>query len=107
MATSIYYIEMKTFKYGWKGDEEDYKGIASALGVKTAKPGDKGIVYGADTKPPRVRVNVDAGSGRTRAYTRFCDPDNIEDLIIDEKLTGDKYKGKTITSVRVAGSSGR
>ena len=103
MASIIYYIEMKTMKYAWSGSEEDYKGIDDKLGVKKATTGQKGLVYGADVKPPRIRLNCyDATKKKKSSYVRFCDPDNIESLIVEESLTGEKYKGATITSVRVA-----
>lgn len=102
MATEIYYIEMLTYNYAWKGAKKDYDGTGNELGVKTAKPGTKGLVFGATVKPTRVRINVDAGNGKSKSYTRFADPDKIESLIVNETLTGSKYDSKTITSVRVA-----
>jgi hypothetical protein len=99
----IYYVEMTTgYKYAWKGDEAEYKGITDELGVKKADAGAKGLIYGASVKPPRVRITLDMGAGnKPRTLIRFCDPDKIEDLIVDESLTGKKFDSKTITSVRM------
>ncbi len=102
IKSSRYYIEMKTLKYGWTAPKDSYKGLATELGVKEAKTGDKGITYGGNVKPPRVRVNLEDG----KALVRFCDPDKVEDVVVNDTLTGKKYDNKTICSVRNVGSRG-
>lgn len=98
--SSKYYIEMKTLKYGWTAPKDTYKGIADELGVKEAKAGDKGITYGGNVKPPKVRLNLEDG----KTITRFCDPDNIEEVVVNDALTNKKFNNKTICSARNVGA---
>ena len=98
--SSRYYIEMKTLKYGWTAPKDAYKGLESELGVKEAKDGDKGITYGGNVKPPKVRLNLEDG----KSIIRFCDPDNVEDVVVNDTLTGKKFNSKTICSVRNVGA---
>ncbi|MDJ0575931.1 MAG: hypothetical protein QNJ65_12285 [Xenococcaceae cyanobacterium MO_234.B1] len=102
IKSSRYYVEMKTLKYGWTAPKDSYKGLENELGVKEVKDGDKGITYGGNVKPPRVRINLADG----KTLVRFCDPDKVEDLVVNDTLTGKKYNNIVICSVRNVGARG-
>ncbi len=95
--SQMFYIDLGGIKYGWRAPKDSYKNLDSALGVKKAKNNEKNLVVGSDNKPPRVRINLE----KANAVIRFIDPDKINEVVYDNKLTGKKYDGKTICSVRV------
>ncbi len=95
--SDVFYIELEGIKYGWRAPKDSYKGLDKSLGVKKAKDKEKNIVFGADNKPPRVRINLDKGS----PLVRFCDPDKIKNVVFDNELVGKKFDGRKICSVRV------
>jgi hypothetical protein len=94
--TVIWTVKMGAIKYGWRADEEAYKGIADELGVEKAKDTDNNVVFGSSNKPPRVRVNC----ADKKSYIRFCDPSKLEALITKGSLNSKKLKGSKINSVR-------
>lgn len=95
--SEAFYIDLGGIKYGWRAPKDSYKGLDKSLGVKKAKAKEKNLVYGADNKPPRVRLNLEKGS----PLVRFCDPDKIKSVVFDNELVGKKFDGREITSVRV------
>ncbi|MDJ0577881.1 MAG: hypothetical protein QNJ65_22320 [Xenococcaceae cyanobacterium MO_234.B1] len=49
-----------------------------------------------------VRINLADG----KTLVRFCDPDKVEDLVVNDTLTGKKYNNIVICSVRNVGARG-
>lgn len=91
-------------KYAWRvaGDTLSGKKIREALGIKEAKEGEKGLIFGANSpKPARVRVNFEGGG----STTTFCDPSKVEGVTIGgalNKKTWDvagKFFNRKISSV--------
>lgn len=94
--TQPYWVKMGSVKYGFRVNEDAYKGVEKELGVVKAKDTDDGVVYGASNKPPRVNINCANG----RSYVRFCDPSKLEALITKGSLNKKKLNGQEINSVR-------
>ncbi len=97
------------FKLAWRAPIETYpKEIAAQLGVTAvdeAKP-EPGLVFGANSpRPARVRINVQKSQGQSSSYTLFANPQKIPALINGNVLKGKTFRGGTITTVSLIGTS--
>ncbi len=86
---AIKITDKKTFL--WRGRENTYKGIESALGIKSYKAGEKlpenGVFESAE-KPPRINIRTTDGKN----YVRYIDADEITKQVHERKLIGKKLK---------------
>ncbi|MEM9220605.1 MAG: hypothetical protein AAGD25_40580 [Cyanobacteria bacterium P01_F01_bin.150] len=101
MARQVYYIEYDGGgKYAWEAEEDKYKEIASACGIKKAGNSTKSLFFGANKpKPPRVRLNFEEGRGDCGgSQLIFCDPDKLVSITQQNKLKGKKSNGMKIKS---------
>jgi hypothetical protein len=108
MATQVFYIDLGgtlanigAIRYGWRGHENSYDNIGSAMGVNKVTDTTQGIVFGANRpKPIPVRINFRTGnasglfgsSNATRSVTRWAEPDKIGDLTLGGAINGKKIK---------------
>ncbi len=97
------------FKLAWRAPIDAYpKEIAAQLGITAvdeAKP-EPGLVFGANSpRPARVRINVQKSQGKSSSYTLFANPQKIPALINGNVLKGKTFKGGTITTVSLIGTS--
>ena len=99
--TKVYTIPLSNkLIYGWTGLEKTYKGLENDLGIDVSDPGKpvpEGTQFGGDTKPPQIRIRTTAG----KSYTRFINPDKIDEMVYDKKLIGKKINGQDICYVSV------
>lgn len=88
----VYGIEMTNNRtFLWRGRENTYKGLTSALGIKEFKGTDalpEDGNFGGEHKPAQVRIRTTDG----KSYTRFIATDKIEEQIYKRKLVGKKIK---------------
>ena len=64
--------------------------------------GIKGLLTVVMLNQQEVRINLADG----KTLVRFCDPDKVEDLVVNDTLTGKKYNNIVICSVRNVGARG-
>lgn len=95
MATNskIYSIELtNNRKYLWRGRDNTYKGLTSALGIKSYDPGDdlpEDGSFESEQRPPQVNISTKDG----KRFVRFIAPDKVEEQVYKRKLIGKKIKG--------------
>ena len=86
------------FKLAWRAPIDAYpKEIAAQLGITA--------VDEAKPEPGRVRINVQKSQGKSSSYTLFANPQKIPALINGNVLKGKTFKGGTITTVSLIGTS--
>lgn len=105
MARATYYVEIGGSKYAWRAEEDKYKDIASAAGIKKATTKTKGLLFGSNTpKPARVRLNFEDGliNKDRSSQIVFVNPSKVGD-ILDGSLRGKKSNGMKIGKVSLPG----
>lgn len=105
MARQVYYIEYDGGgKYAWEAEEDKYKNIASACGIKKATSSTKSLFFGANRpKPPRIRLNFQRRGGINpddcgKSQMIFCAPDKLDDVVVKNKLKDKVSNGIKIKS---------
>ncbi len=96
-------------KLAWRAPIDVYPDdIAKQLGVRAVSDGqsEPGLIFGSNApRLARVRINVRTGQGKGRSYVVFANTGNLSKLIHNNSLTGKKYRGGTISSVSMIGTS--
>ncbi len=96
-------------KLAWRAPIDVYPDdIAKQLGVRAVPNGqsEPGLIFGSNApRLARVRINVTTGQGKGRSYIVFANTGNLSKLIHNNSLTGKKYRGGTISSVSMIGTS--
>jgi hypothetical protein len=69
--STVYYVTVNGIKYAWSSANTVLKGIDfKSLGIKTGKPTDNDLIFGASfPKPGRASISVGAST-----YSTFYDP---------------------------------
>lgn len=108
MALTTWYIEIGDVKYAWRAENDKYKDIAAACGIKKADDKTNNLVFGANIpKPVRVRLNFKpgiAGNLGTDPSSQiiFCDSTKL-DSVLGKGLAGKKSNGRTIATATLPG----
>lgn len=94
-------------KFAWRAPSDSYpKEIATDLGINQATGTDQGLIYGMNNpRPARVRINVQISQGNNKSYVLFCAPSKLVRLLIQNPLKGKKFRGGTITTISLPGTS--
>ena len=96
-------------RHAWRAPNDTYTDeIAKALGVIKVKAEDKtkGLIFGANyPRAARVRINIKLKQGKSKSVLLFADPRKIPSLMIGNVLRGKQYRGCTITTVTLPGTS--
>jgi len=99
----------QSINFAWRAPIDTYpKEIATKLGIIAVDKSKSvpGLIFGSNSpRPARVRVNVQKAQGSSSSYLLFANPKKVPGLTVANNLKGVKFKGGTVSSVSLPGTS--